>query len=225
VKSLANTPKLGLYLPVNTDVDHAEFSLGHQYTQIDQKFDCYFGSQFNRPPVPFLGQLCWQADTKDLMEWDGANWVVFLSPKAAFGKMVYDSISGPSNVVGKNQEDGPFLKGTFTQIAGRKYRVTYSVGIDTTSAQTEFGDNQIRIRSSNTGSVGTGDTLVFWNWCDYANNNDKLPTSHCGTFEFTASDNKSLTLGLFLQRANVSDGNILLHASQKHTFAVEDVGK
>lgn len=221
---MATTPKLGLYQPVGTDIDHAAHSLSDQIQIIDDKFDCVYCTSTTRPAVPFTGQLIFETDTLQVKEWNGAApWKTILDARMGFGKCAYQSAAGPFSTVGKNSEEGPFLSGTFNEISGRRYRVAHSINLDSSGTPVEFGGSKINIRNKAGATVGKTDNLAFWTWADVMSNGTNEAVNNQAFFEYVATADRQVTYGLFLSRDN-TNGTILMNGNQFHTFIIEDVG-
>lgn len=217
------TPKLGLYQAVGTDIDHAEHSISDQMQIIDDKFDVIECTSLTRPGAPFMGQMIFESDTLLLGEWNGTIWRVLADPHVSFGRMAYQSVAGPLAAVGKNAEDGPFLSGTYTEISGRKYRISFSINLDSSGSPSEFGGSKVNIRNKAGGSVSKVDSLAYWIWADLMTNGTDEAVNSQGFYEYTAAATRQVTYGLFLSRDN-TNGTILMNGAQFHNFIVEDVG-
>lgn len=220
---MANTPKLGMYLPVSaSDVADVQIDLNNQIQKIDDVFDCIVATSGTRPISPFAGQLIYETDTKLLQEYSGATWKPILSPTWPFGKIDYQTgLSTPD--VTANQEK-LIAKSSWNQVNGRKYRAGYNACLNTHGVNNQFGDNQFRIRSSTrVNDIATSDPLVYWNWADYSNGNTGATTNHQGFFEFTASSSGPITLGFFLEHGS-SNQSIYVTGADYSCWYVEDVG-
>lgn len=220
---MANTARLGMYLPVTaTDVADVAVDLNPQLTTIDSKFDCQVVTGL--PAGTFAGQLVYDTVTKTIWMYktSDAAWHAIMSSTWPQGKIdAQVMVTSPS--AGPNQEV-LVAKTIFNQVAGRKYRVSYSVCANRGDANLEFGGNQFRIRTNtrNDGTILTSDSLVYWNWLDYSTDDEGWTTNHQAFFEFTASATNTLTVGFFVGRNNTA-GTIYI-TSDAGLWFVEDVG-
>lgn len=88
-----------------------------------------------RPASPFEGQVIFQKDTDQLLVWDGTAWVEFSSAltKAPRGVMIFSTKITTDTGSTLNTET-TIASGTFTAVANRLYRMTYSESELTSSA-------------------------------------------------------------------------------------------
>lgn len=224
---MATTPRLGLSLPVGSDIADIKLAMNPQLDKIDSVFDALECSSAARPAVPFDGQIIWETDTQYLRTWVAslAAWHTLARYQRPYGKMGLLQSQAAGVTVAKNTEQGPFFAVTVPTKYHRRYAMRYSMSLEITDANSNVGDNQIRIRYAPGAAVAVTDTLHWWTWADLpvAQNQDWPIQGSTTYYEGAANPPLQITFGLFISRGN-SNGTIRPAASSNNVFMVEDTG-
>jgi hypothetical protein len=220
---MANTTKLGLYLPVGSDLADVETSLRTQLQSIDDKIPVHVCTQATLPVTNlWIGKLVWLTDLNELWFYSSTGWKFILSRSSAWGRKAFSVNNAVGPTVSRNEEKGPYLSCTFNQIQGRLYRIGYSVETDSPNS-TDFG-NQIRIRYKYDSSVSVSDSLLYSMWADQNKNGSTSSVGHSSTFTYTAGQTRQVTFGLFLYRNDQGSEQVFLGGGNYNSLFAEDVG-
>lgn len=138
---------------------------------------------------PLTGQLAITTDTRTLWVYTGSVWA-----KQTAGEVVFDtgnltSGTGTWNTATKVATN---LIGTFTALAGAKYRCSARMHGGNTIAQ-EYLTSGILVKQG--GAVGAGDTLIASTSCQIAYNNGVMGHNYDG--QFTATVSGTYGVGVF----------------------------
>lgn len=220
------TPRLGLNLPIGSDVCDVKAAIDPQLAKIDSVFDAVECTSVTHPAPPFDGMLIWETDTNLLRTWyaAGPTWVTIAQYNRPYGKkgIVTSAAAGPP--VAKNTEV-LCQSITFSTKKGRRYAIRYTNNLEITSADSNVGDNKINMRMVAGAVVTTADPVVWWAWADMPTTQN-IDFNQKGTFtyaETAVNPPIQYTVGLCIARGN-SNGTIRLAANSLNTFLVEDIG-
>lgn len=165
-----------------------------------------------RPTAPYEGQMIYETDTDLVYLWNGSAWVEVISAltKAPRGVIIFSTKTTPDTGSTLNTET-TIATGTFTAVANRLYRMTYSEPELTVSAS----------------SVSAAQMLI-------KDGTTQLQASYVpiGTSEYVAQtitvtttlSAGSHTLNARLVRAGPITLSAARSATQPAVFTVEDIG-
>lgn len=163
-----------------------------------------------RPASPYEGQVIYQKDTDQLLVWNGTAW--YPNWNQAWGIIGYKERTSIFTF-STTMVDVTNMSITFTAVAGRLYRVSYS--FSSVYAQTANARVTIQLADS-------ANTRIDQVYNDYPVADADQTISRYSLYTFSAG---SKTLKLRAQiDSGTGDGNLYADSESKSVFMVEDIG-
>lgn len=218
---MAVTPKLGLYLPVSTEIVDVRTAIHPQLNAIDAAMDAQRCHSTLRPGSPFTGMVIYEYNTQKIYYWNGTGWIFVAGNNGPGGRVALSSSTAALSTTSSNKS-GPYLPTTFPVIPGRVYLLHIDLALEAPAATEAF----IEVRLAQGNTVAVTDPSIGNIGMD-VENFINFPTNQSFCIPWTPSGTTTglWTAGLWLFKPGGTAGaNVSISANNYNMLAIEEIG-